>query len=165
MNCLLWNRFLQTFDYAHRTTSLNRKQLQHGTTNKSYRILVADSEQVAAQGDASVARDFDLLDTEGRTRGEPCCCLPPAMVSALAATSLPPCPLSFFFLRHDARPRAPSRDNSCLARVLVSLTFSMRLVAVAWHFFLWWQARCFFGSSCRRARSNSHKRHLSTWQR
>ncbi|HSB98216.1 MAG TPA: hypothetical protein VLC91_17275, partial [Spongiibacteraceae bacterium] len=57
-NVVLWNRFLQSFDYRYRRISLNRKQIKL-EADGSYRIVVAH-------------RDPGLpnwLSTEGRPNG------------------------------------------------------------------------------------------------
>ncbi|MBW2295217.1 MAG: DUF1214 domain-containing protein [Deltaproteobacteria bacterium] len=57
-NVVLWNRYLQTLDYAHRTTSLNRKQTAL-ESDGSFKIVLAGS-------DPGVP---NWLDTEGRPFG------------------------------------------------------------------------------------------------
>ncbi len=57
-NVVLWNRYLQTLDYAHRTTSLNRKQTVL-ESDGSFKIVIAGS-------DPGVP---NWLDTEGRPFG------------------------------------------------------------------------------------------------
>jgi len=57
-NVVLWNRFLQTLDYAHRRTSLNRKQTRL-EADGSFKIVVAGS-------DPGVP---NWLDNEGRRFG------------------------------------------------------------------------------------------------
>ncbi|MFT5444597.1 MAG: hypothetical protein ACI8W3_003654, partial [Myxococcota bacterium] len=57
-NVVLWNRYLQTLDYAHRNTSLNRKQTKL-ESDGSFKIVVAGS-------DPGVP---NWLDTEGRPFG------------------------------------------------------------------------------------------------
>jgi hypothetical protein len=57
-NVVLWNRYLQTLDYAHRTTSLNRKQVQL-ESDGSFKVVLAGS-------DPGVP---NWLDTEGRPFG------------------------------------------------------------------------------------------------
>lgn len=57
-NVVLWNRHLQTLDYAHRTTSLNRKQTKL-ESDGSFKMVIAGS-------DPGVP---NWLDTEGRTFG------------------------------------------------------------------------------------------------
>lgn len=42
-NFMLWNRFLQTYDYAHHSVSLNRAQLQF-EEDGSFRIVIAHSD-------------------------------------------------------------------------------------------------------------------------
>ena len=55
---VLWNRYLQTLDYAHRNTSLNRKQT-HLEKDGSFKMVIAGS-------DPGVP---NWLDTEGRPFG------------------------------------------------------------------------------------------------
>jgi hypothetical protein len=57
-NVVLWNRYLQSFDYRHRRISLNRKQIELGADG-SYRIVVAHK-------DPGVP---NWLSTEGRPNG------------------------------------------------------------------------------------------------
>ena len=57
-NVVLWNRYLQTLDYANRTSSLNRKQVKL-ESDGSFKIVVAGS-------DPGVP---NWLDTEGRPFG------------------------------------------------------------------------------------------------
>ncbi len=57
-NVMLWNRYLQTFDYANRQTSLNRKQM---TINEDGTFTIAVAHQDPGQD--------NWLDTEGRTSG------------------------------------------------------------------------------------------------
>ncbi len=57
-NVVLWNRFLQTYDYVNRRISLNRKQTKLGADG-SYRIVIAHR-------DPGVP---NWLDTEGRPSG------------------------------------------------------------------------------------------------
>ena len=57
-NVALWNFFLQTYDYAHRPTSLNRKQTVL-EKDGSYRMVVAHK-------DPGVP---NWIDTEGRGIG------------------------------------------------------------------------------------------------
>jgi hypothetical protein len=40
---VLWNRFMQTYDYAHRRVSLNRKQTKL-ERDGSFRIVIAHSD-------------------------------------------------------------------------------------------------------------------------
>jgi len=55
---MLWNRYLQTFEYPWRRISLNRKQMQLGADG-AYRIVVAHR-------DPGVP---NWLDTSGRRNG------------------------------------------------------------------------------------------------
>ncbi|MCP5043297.1 MAG: DUF1214 domain-containing protein, partial [bacterium] len=55
---VLWNRYLQTLDYAHRRTSLNRKQTRL-ERDGSFKVVIAGS-------DPGVA---NWMDTEGRPFG------------------------------------------------------------------------------------------------
>ena len=57
-NVVLWNRFLQTYDYVNRRISLNRKQTKLGADG-SYRIVIAHR-------DPGIP---NWLDTEGRPSG------------------------------------------------------------------------------------------------
>ncbi|MGH9028242.1 MAG: DUF1214 domain-containing protein, partial [Acidimicrobiales bacterium] len=57
-NVSLWNRHLQTYDYAHRRVSLNRAQTQL-EPDGSFRMVLAHSDPGAA----------NWLDTEGRPFG------------------------------------------------------------------------------------------------
>ena len=57
-NVLLWNRFMQTYDYAHRRVSLNRKQTQL-EPDGSFRIVIAHR-------DPGVR---NWIDAEGRVSG------------------------------------------------------------------------------------------------
>lgn len=57
-NVVLWNRYLQTFDYRYRRISLNRKQIQF-ENDGSYRIVIAHK-------DPGVP---NWLSTEGRPNG------------------------------------------------------------------------------------------------
>jgi hypothetical protein len=57
-NVVLWNRFLQTYDYAHRRVSLNRKQTRL-EKDGSFRIVIAHR-------DPGVP---NWIDTEGRVSG------------------------------------------------------------------------------------------------
>jgi hypothetical protein len=57
-NVVLWNRYLQSFDYRYRNISLNRKQIQLGKDG-SYRIVIAHK-------DPGVP---NWLGTEGRPNG------------------------------------------------------------------------------------------------
>ncbi len=57
-NVMLWNRYLQTFDYRYRQVSLNRKQMQL-EADGSFRIVVAHQ-------DPGIA---NWLDTEQRDNG------------------------------------------------------------------------------------------------
>jgi hypothetical protein len=58
-NVVLWNRFMQSYDFTQRRISLNRKQIDY-RDDGSFRIVVASS-------DPSVS---NWLDTEGRTAGQ-----------------------------------------------------------------------------------------------
>jgi hypothetical protein len=57
-NVVLWNRFMQTYDYAHRRVSLNRKQTKL-ERDGSFRIVIAHE-------DPGVP---NWIDTEGRVSG------------------------------------------------------------------------------------------------
>lgn len=57
-NVVLWNRYMQTFDYTHRTVSLNRSQMPFDAEGR-YRLVIAHR-------DPGVA---GWLDTEGRASG------------------------------------------------------------------------------------------------
>ncbi len=57
-NIVLWNAFMQSYDYANRRISLNRNQIEY-EEDGSYRIVVAHR-------DPGVP---NWLDTEGRTKG------------------------------------------------------------------------------------------------
>jgi hypothetical protein len=57
-NLVLWNRHIQTFDYTHRNTSINRKQTKL-EADGSFRVVVA-------QNDPGVP---NWLDTEGHVSG------------------------------------------------------------------------------------------------
>ena len=57
-NIVLWNAFMQSYDYANRRISLNRNQIEY-EKDGSYRIVVAHR-------DPGVP---NWLDTEGRTKG------------------------------------------------------------------------------------------------
>jgi hypothetical protein len=57
-NVVLWNRYMQSFDYANRQISLNRSQIQY-QEDGSFEIVVAHS-------DPGVP---NWLDTEGRATG------------------------------------------------------------------------------------------------
>ena len=57
-NVVLWNRFMQTYDYAHRQVSLNRKQTKL-ERDGSFRIVIAHS-------DPGVP---NWIDAEGRSSG------------------------------------------------------------------------------------------------
>jgi hypothetical protein len=57
-NVVLWNRFMQTYDYAHRRVSLNRKQTKL-ERDGSFRIVIAHS-------DPGVP---NWIDAEGRVSG------------------------------------------------------------------------------------------------
>jgi hypothetical protein len=57
-NVMLWNRYLQTYDYANRRTSLNRRQT-HLEPDGSFKMVVAHSDPGTP----------NWLDTEGRPRG------------------------------------------------------------------------------------------------
>jgi len=57
-NVVLWNRYLQTLDYVHRRTSLNRKQTQL-ESDGSFKVVIAGS-------DPGVP---NWIDTEGRPFG------------------------------------------------------------------------------------------------
>jgi hypothetical protein len=57
-NVMLWNRYLQTYDFANRSTSLNRRQTKL-EADGSFKMVVAHS-------DPGVP---NWLDTEGRPRG------------------------------------------------------------------------------------------------
>lgn len=58
-NVMLWNRYLQSYDYVNRRVSLNRRQMQLEPDGR-YRIVIAHR-------DPGVA---NWLDTEGRTTGQ-----------------------------------------------------------------------------------------------
>jgi len=58
-NIVLWNRFLQSFDYVTRRTSLNRKQMNIGTDG-SFKIALAHSDPGGG---------WNWLDTMGREGG------------------------------------------------------------------------------------------------
>ena len=58
-NVMLWNRYLQSYDYMNRRISLNRRQM-HFEPDGSYRIVIAHR-------DPGVR---DWLDCEGRTTGQ-----------------------------------------------------------------------------------------------
>lgn len=58
-NVMLWNRYLQSYDYMNRRVSLNRRQMQL-EADGGYRIVIAHR-------DPGVA---NWLDTEGRTTGQ-----------------------------------------------------------------------------------------------
>jgi hypothetical protein len=58
-NVVLWNKFMQSFDFANRRVSLNRKQIQY-RDDGSFEIVLAAS-------DPGVP---NWLDTEGRSRGQ-----------------------------------------------------------------------------------------------
>ena len=57
-NVVLWNRFMQTYDYAHRRVSLNRKQTKL-ERDGSFRIVIAHT-------DPGVP---NWIDAEGRIAG------------------------------------------------------------------------------------------------
>jgi len=57
-NVMLWNRYLQTYDYANRRTSLNRRQTRL-EPDGSFKMVVAHSDPGTP----------NWLDTEGRPRG------------------------------------------------------------------------------------------------
>ncbi len=57
-NVLLWNRYLQTFDYRYRQVSLNKRQMGLGTGDK-FRVIVAHEDPGLP----------NWLDTEGRSNG------------------------------------------------------------------------------------------------
>ncbi len=57
-NVVLWNSFMQSFDYAHRQISLNREQVEYEEDGR-FRIVIAHE-------DPGVP---NWLDTEGRRRG------------------------------------------------------------------------------------------------
>jgi uncharacterized protein DUF1214 len=57
-NVMLWNRYLQTFEYPWRTISRNRRQMQLGEDG-AYRIVIAHRKPGA----------HDWLDTSGRRSG------------------------------------------------------------------------------------------------
>ncbi len=58
-NVMLWNRYLQSYDYMNRRISLNRRQM-HFEPDGSYRVVIAHR-------DPGVR---DWLDCEGRTTGQ-----------------------------------------------------------------------------------------------
>ncbi|HEB88059.1 MAG TPA: DUF1214 domain-containing protein [Deltaproteobacteria bacterium] len=57
-NVVLWNSFMQSYDYAHRQISLNREQIEY-EEDGSFRIVIAHE-------DPGIP---NWLDTEGRRRG------------------------------------------------------------------------------------------------
>ena len=62
-NVVLWNRYLQTFDYVGRQTSLNRKQMRSiGEEDREYAILLSHK-------DPGRPDEYDWLDTMGRSGG------------------------------------------------------------------------------------------------
>ena len=58
-NVVLWNKFMQSFDFANRTVSLNRKQIEY-RDDGSFEIVLAAT-------DPGVP---NWLDTEGRSKGQ-----------------------------------------------------------------------------------------------
>ena len=58
-NVMLWNRYLQSYDYMNRRVSLNRRQMQLDPDGR-YRIVIAHR-------DPGIP---NWLDTEGRTTGQ-----------------------------------------------------------------------------------------------
>lgn len=60
-NVVLWNRYLQTFNYAQRQISLNRKQMQGLTVDGRVTIVVSATRPTNAS--------VNWLDTEGRLGG------------------------------------------------------------------------------------------------
>jgi hypothetical protein len=65
-NVVLWNRYLQTFDYVDRQTSLNRKQMRtisgDGEGDQEYAIVLSHT-------DPGRPSEYDWLDTMGRSGG------------------------------------------------------------------------------------------------
>jgi hypothetical protein len=57
-NVVLWNRFMQTYDYAHRRISMNRRQTVL-ERDGSYRIIIAHSDPGHP----------NWIDAEGRVSG------------------------------------------------------------------------------------------------
>ena len=57
-NVMFWNRYLQTYDYVNRRTSLNRRQTRL-EPDGSFKMVVAHSDPGTP----------NWLDTEGRPRG------------------------------------------------------------------------------------------------
>ena len=60
-NIALWNRYLQTFDYAQRQISLNRRQMKNVTADGRVTVVLAPARP---RGDA-----INWIDTEGRGGG------------------------------------------------------------------------------------------------
>jgi hypothetical protein len=62
-NVVLWNRYLQTFDYVDRQTSLNRKQMRTiDGQDQEYAIVLSHT-------DPGRPSEYDWLDTMGRSGG------------------------------------------------------------------------------------------------
>jgi hypothetical protein len=92
-NVMLWNRFLQSYDYVNRRVSLNRRQMQL-EPDGSYRIVIAHR-------DPGVP---NWLDCEGRTTGQIYwrIMLPEAEVETPRAELVP---LASLDARRTSRPR------------------------------------------------------------
>jgi hypothetical protein len=71
-NVVLWNRYLQTFDFG-RETSLNRKQMKVND-DSSFKVILAHQKPkpkpASASSDSSIgAENYNYLDTMGRSGG------------------------------------------------------------------------------------------------
>ena len=66
-NVVLWNRYLQTFDFERRRVSLNRQQLHAGKDGRFAVVLAATNPFGSAEGEARAKANW--LDSEGRATG------------------------------------------------------------------------------------------------
>ena len=66
-NVVLWNRYLQTFDFERRRVSLNRQQLHAGKDGRFAVVLAATNPFGSAEGEAKAKANW--LDSEGRATG------------------------------------------------------------------------------------------------